>query len=167
LVCVESQIEEAHELQKAVGARRNTSVIHGDGYAALKSHLPPKEARGLVLIDPPYESDREFGSLTQALVTATKRWATGVYALWYPIKASGESRRFKEELRASGLKKILQLELFVHPADSRVGLNGSGMLIVNPPWKFDDDMREAQAELYSALADRAADQPVAQWLVGE
>jgi 23S rRNA (adenine2030-N6)-methyltransferase len=167
LVCVESQLEEAHELQQAVRARRNTSVIHGDGYAALKSHLPPKEARGLVLIDPPYESDREFGSILQALLAATKRWATGVYAIWYPLKTSGEARRFKEELRSSGLKKILQLELFVHPSDSRVGLNGSGMLVVNPPWKFDEEMRDAQAELYGVLADRAAEAPAAQWLVGE
>ncbi|HEU4654738.1 MAG TPA: 23S rRNA (adenine(2030)-N(6))-methyltransferase RlmJ [Steroidobacteraceae bacterium] len=167
LICVESQLEEAHELQNSLRERRNTTVIHGDGYAALKTYLPPKEARGLVLIDPPYESDREFNAITRALLAATKRWATGVYAMWYPIKASGESRRFKEELRGSGIKKILQLELFVHPSDSRVGLNGSGMLIVNAPWKLDEDMRAAQAELYGLLADRTADEPVAEWLVGE
>ena len=167
LVCIESQIEEAQELQGSLRARPNTSIVHGDGYAALKSYLPPKEARGLVLIDPPYESDREFSTLTQALLAATHRWATGVYALWYPIKASGESHRFKDSLRKSGLKKILQLELFVHPSDSRVGLNGSGMLIVNAPWKLDDEMRSAQADLHDALADRNADQPVVNWLVGE
>jgi 23S rRNA (adenine2030-N6)-methyltransferase len=167
LVCVESQLEEAHELQQVLRTRRNTSVIHGDGYAALKSHLPPKEARGLVLIDPPYESDREFTTIAQALPAATRRWATGVYAIWYPLKASGESRRFKDELRHSGLKKILQLELLVHPSDSRVGLNGSGMIVINPPWKFDEEMREAQAELFGALADRTADEPITQWLVHE
>ncbi len=167
LICVESQLEEAQELQNVLRERRNTSVIHGDGYAALKTYLPPKEARGLVLLDPPYESDREFNTITHALLAATKRWATGVYAIWYPIKASGESRRFKEELRHLGIKKILQLELFVHPRDSRVGLNGSGMAIVNSPWKLDEEMRAAQAELYGLLADRAADEPVAEWLVGE
>jgi 23S rRNA (adenine2030-N6)-methyltransferase len=167
MVCVDANLEEAHELHSALQARSNTSVIHGDGYAALKSHLPPKEARGLVLIDPPYESDREFNTITQSLLGATKRWATGVYAIWYPIKATGESRRFKESLRKSGLKKILQLELFVHPSDSRAGLNGSGMLIVNAPWKFDEEMRAAQAELFDLLADRNADRPIAAWLVGE
>jgi 23S rRNA (adenine2030-N6)-methyltransferase len=167
LVCIESQLEEAHELQRSLQMHRNSSVIHGDGYAALKSHLPPKESRGLVFIDPPYESDSEFDTLTQALLAATKRWATGVYAIWYPIKATGESRRFKDALRRSGLKKILQLELFVRPTDSRVGLNGSGILIVNPPWKLDEEMKAAQIELFGVLADKSANQPVAQWLVAE
>jgi 23S rRNA (adenine2030-N6)-methyltransferase len=167
LVCVESQLEEAHELQRSLQWRRNSSVIHGDGYAALKSHLPPKEARGLVFIDPPYESDREFKLITQALLEGVRRWATGVYAIWYPIKATGESRRFKDTLRKSGLKKILLLELFVHPTDSRVGLNGSGMLILNPPWKLDEEMRAAQTELFGALADPKANEPVVEWLVGE
>jgi 23S rRNA (adenine2030-N6)-methyltransferase len=167
LVCVESQLEEAHELHQVLQTRRNTSVIHGDGYAALKTYLPPKEARGLVLIDPPYESDSEFKALTQALLAATQRWPTGVYTSWYPIKASGELRRFKDALRKSGLKKILLLELFVHPGDSRVGLNGSGLLIVNPPWKLDEEMRAAQMELFGTLADTKANEPAVEWLVGE
>jgi 23S rRNA (adenine2030-N6)-methyltransferase len=112
---IESQPEEARVLRNETRQRRNLSVIHGDGYAALQTYLPPKENRGLVLLDPPYESVDEFATLTHALKTAIGRWPNGVYAAWYPIKASREAVRFLASMQQSGIRKILTAELIARP----------------------------------------------------
>jgi len=164
-VLVEQQPAEAQALKQATHGRRDVAVIHGDGYAALKTYLPPRENRGLVLIDPPYEADTEFADAEQALRLGLSRWPNGVFALWYPIKAGAQSQRFNAALQASGLRKLLRLELTVRPADSPIGLNGSGLVIANPPWKFDCEMREALEELHGALAGNGASR--VEWLVGE
>ena len=111
-----------------VAARRGVSVVCGDGYAALKTYLPPRENRGLVLIDPPYEADNEFAHVERALRLGLSRWPNGVFALWYPIKVGREAQRLHAALQDSGLRKLLLLELSVRPADSPLGLNGSGLI---------------------------------------
>ena len=151
IVLVEQQVTEAQVLEQALRGRRGVSVVCGDGYAALKTYLPPRENRGLVLIDPPYESDREFAYVEKALLFGLGRWPNGLFAVWHPIKASQDSQRFHTALRQSGLRKLLLLELSVRPANSPLGLNGSGMIIANPPWQFEDAMRTALAELHSLL----------------
>jgi 23S rRNA (adenine2030-N6)-methyltransferase len=166
-VFVEKQLEEAYALQQLMRGKRGVSVVHGEGYAALKTYLPPREARGLVLMDPPYESEREFGDATRALMFALQRWATGVVAIWYPIKATGEVTRFHNAVKATGLRKLLLIELIVRPMDSPLGLNGSGLLIANPPWQFDTEMKAVCDELREALAEGAAGQTRVEWLVGE
>lgn len=167
VVFVERQIEEARALEHSTRGRWGVSVVCGDGYAALKTYLPPRENRGLVLIDPPYESDQEFASVRQALQTGLVRWPNGVFALWYPIKASAEASRLHAALQESGLRKLLRLELTVRPADSPLGLNGSGLIIANPPWKFDEELRPALAELHRVLAPRGAGGSRVDWLVPE
>jgi len=164
-VLVEQQLAEAQALKQSTLGKRDVAVICGDGYAALKTYLPPRENRGLVLIDPPYEADTEFADAEQALRLGLSRWPNGVFALWYPIKAGAQSQRFNAALQASGLRKLLRLELTVRPADSPIGLNGSGLVIANPPWKFDGEMREALEELHGALAGNGASR--VEWLVGE
>ena len=164
-VLIEQQPAEAQALQQATQGRRNVSVICGDGYAALKSHLPPRENRGLVLIDPPYEADTEFADVERALRFGLARWPNGVFALWYPIKAGAQSQRLNAALQSSGLRKLLRLELTVRPTDSPLGLNGSGLVIANPPWKFDAEMQETLDELHAALA--ANGRSTVEWLVGE
>lgn len=164
-VLIEQQPAEAQALKQATQGRRNVAVICGDGYAALKSHLPPRENRGLVLIDPPYEADTEFADAERALRFGLTRWPNGVFALWYPIKAGAQSQRLNAMLQASGLRKLLRLELTVRPADSPIGLNGSGLVIANPPWKFDSEMRDTLDELHTALGDQGAAR--VEWLVGE
>ncbi|MGH8187116.1 MAG: 23S rRNA (adenine(2030)-N(6))-methyltransferase RlmJ, partial [Steroidobacteraceae bacterium] len=156
IVLVEQQLTEAKALEQATASLRGVSVVCGDGYAALKTYLPPRENRGLVLIDPPYESDREFADAEQALRFGLTRWSNGVFALWYPIKAGAQAQRLNAALRASGLRKLLRLELTVRPADSPLGLNGSGLVIANPPWKFDGEMRDALVELRAALEGEGA-----------
>lgn len=166
-VFVEQQPIEARELEKELPRHRNISVLTGDGYAALKAYLPPKENRGLVLIDPPYESENEFTDLERALTFGLSRWPHGIFALWYPVKAGQESRRLHASLRHSGLRKLLLLELNLRPADSPLGLNGSGMLIANPPWQLDLDMRVALDELLQLLSPQRTGNVRVEWLVGE
>jgi 23S rRNA (adenine2030-N6)-methyltransferase len=166
-VFVEKQLEEAVALQQAVRHRRQVSVVHGDGYAALKTYLPPRENRGIVLIDPPYESEREFQDVTRALSFALQRWPGGVFAIWYPLKATPAVARFHAALQASGLRKLLRLELSVRPEDSPLGLNGSGMLIANPPWQLDTDLLPALHELHGVLAPTGEGGVRVDWLVPE
>jgi 23S rRNA (adenine2030-N6)-methyltransferase len=167
VVLVERQIEEAHALELATHGRRGVSVVCGDGYAALKTYLPPRENRGLVLIDPPYESDREFASVRQALQTGLARWPNGVFALWYPIKAGPEVARLHTSLQDSGLRKLLRLELTVRPADSPLGLNGSGLIVANPPWQLDEELRPALTELHRILSPQGSGSSRIDWLVPE
>jgi 23S rRNA (adenine2030-N6)-methyltransferase len=166
-VLIEQQEAEAQLLKRTTLGRHSVAVVCGDGYAALKSYLPPRENRGLVLIDPPYEADTEFADAQRALHLGLSRWPNGVFALWYPIKAGAQAQRLNAALRASGLRKLLRLELTVQPADSPIGLNGSGLVIANPPWKFDGEMREALAEAHEALAQDGKGGSTVEWLVDE
>ncbi|MFL6577088.1 MAG: 23S rRNA (adenine(2030)-N(6))-methyltransferase RlmJ [Povalibacter sp.] len=167
VVLVEQLPMEARALEKALPRRRGVSVINGDGYASLKAYLPPKENRGLVLIDPPYEAEDEFEKVETALKFGLTRWPNGVFAAWYPIKTEGEAHRFHNKLQQSGLRKLMIVEFNIRPADSPLGLNGSGMLIANPPWQLDEALREALNELLRILAPEKTGNVRIEWLVGE
>lgn len=167
VVFVEQQPTEAAALERELPRRRNLSVVCGDGYAALKTYLPPKENRGLVLIDPPYEADNEFALVERALTFGLTRWPTGMFAAWYPIKASREHQRLQAALVKSGLRKLLLVELSARPEDSPIGLNGSGLLIANPPWKFDTEIRSALTEVHALLDAQRAGGVRVEWLVPE
>jgi len=164
-VLIEQQPAEAQALKQSTPGKRNVAVVCGDGYAALKTYLPPRENRGLVLIDPPYEAESEFADAERALRLGLSRWPNGVFALWYPIKAGTQAQRLNAALQRSGLRKLLRLELTVRPADSPIGLNGSGLVIANPPWKFDGEIAEALAEAQVALG--VAGGSSVEWLVEE
>lgn len=152
---VESQGAEAHALSQAlgqVGAKLKMRIERGDGLALLRAALPPRERRALVLVDPPYEETREeFARVTAAIADGLQRFATGVYALWYPIK----EQRVVESWHAAWMRAVaaptLASELWLYPRDSRVTLNGSGLLIANPPWQIAERMREWLPELAAAL----------------
>jgi len=166
-VFVEQQPAEASALERELTRRRNVSVVCGDGYAALKTYLPPKEKRGLVLIDPPYEAENEFAQVEKSLHFGLTRWPTGVFAVWYPIKAARESHRLHAALVKSGLRKLLRVELLIRPQDSPLGLNGSGLVIANPPWQLDEEIRGALEEVRPLLAQDDGGRVRVEWLVGE
>lgn len=138
-----------------------------DGWMAVKSLLPPKERRSVVLIDPPFEETGEFARLEKALSDATERFATGVTILWYPIKAGGASGAFLNRLAKSGHKRLLAAELLVHHRDTIQGLNGSGLVIHNPPFKLDDQMRSILPWLSERLGQSAGAGWNVTWLAGE
>ena len=163
--CCEQQPDEARALQQSLQDRR-ASVVCADGYAALE-RLPPKENRGLVLIDPPYEHEAELTLLEQGLRGALARWRNGVFVCWYPIKAGPRVERFHAALAQSGLRKLLLLELGVRPSNSPVGLNGSGLLLANPPWQFEVELASAQQELHEVLAADGGGGVRVEWLVPE
>jgi len=154
-ICVESQAPVSRALQRALDSKVSRGVtfrvIHGDGYHEIRSLLPPALRRGLVLIDPPYESGEEERQIAEALAAGLERFETGVFALWYPIKRQHEADLFVARILRGVERPVLATELCVHPADHAAGLNGSGMLIVNPPWQFDTDAAVWQQELHELL----------------
>lgn len=125
-----------------------TSVHLSDAEQTLKAVLPPKERRGLILIDPPYEKPNEFIVMMTALHVALKRFETGIYALWYPIKDRSPLNSIKEKLN----RPTLAIELCVYPENTAFQLNGCGMLIVNPPWKFDEEVKEILPWLWREMS---------------
>jgi len=166
LVLSELHPEDVHALKAEFAGDRQAAVHHLDAYQALKAHLPPKEKRGLVLIDPPFEEPDEFSRIVQALARTHRRWPTGIYAIWYPIKERPAVWRFEEALAEAGIPKILIAELTIHPEDTHLRLNGCGMAIVNPPWRLDETLADALPALHAALPTTGGGSRV-HWLVPE
>lgn len=162
-VLIEWQGAEAQALKAAVGecaegaaprpARPRARVEQGDGLKLLRAALPPPERRALIFIDPPFEETRaEFARVTAAVADGLRRFATGVFALWYPIKEQRVTEAWHADFaRAVALPTLLS-ELWLYPRDSRVALNGSGLLVVNPPWQTGERMRAWLPELAATLA---------------
>lgn len=156
------------ELKVEFAKDPRVAVHQRDGYQAIRALLPPKERRGVVLIDPPFEAqDGEFDAIADALKGAYKRFPTGVYAVWYPIKLRQGLNPFYRFLRQSGMKKVLIAELLLHPDNSALRLNGCGMAIVNAPWKFDKTVGEIMPVLQSHLSQGRFGQHRVEWLVGD
>lgn len=167
MVLFEKLPKEADALRRALAHRRLVSVIEGDGYAALKAHLPPHENRGLVLIDPPYESDLEFDHVLAGLELAHDRWPTGIYCIWYPLTERAGHERFHRELAHSGIRRVLDVELRVLPDDSKVGMSGAGLVIVNPPWQLYERLQEILPRLHRLLAPDGSGGTRTGWIVPE
>ena len=144
-------------LQELFTKDRRTQVHKVDGFAQLKGALPPLERRGIVLIDPPYELDHEYADVVKAVVDGIKRWATGTFAIWYPVVHSDDVRFLERKLANAGLPGTLQIELNVLKENNRFGMTGSGMIVVNPPWKLEQQMNE----LLPWLVDKLGQSPEA------
>lgn len=161
--------EEAHVLRAHFAGDPRIAVHERDGYAAIKALLPPKHgatrfARGLVLIDPPYETQlAEFDTALAALAEGLARWPQAIFALWYPIKEGRALHPFRRAAAKLPAKSALLLELLVRPDDSPLRMNGSGMLILNAPWQFDAAMRPTLDALRRALGEPGASARV-EWL---
>jgi len=134
LLCCETQPDEARALAALFARDRRVHVQTGDGYAVIKAQLPPKPRRGLVFIDPPYETqEAEFGAVLAALKEGLERWPQGVFAVWFPIKQRRSVQRFLRAVARLPAQDILLAELLIRPDDSPLRLNGSAMLLINPP----------------------------------
>lgn len=159
LVLCELESSTSAALREALKGHKGVAIHQRDGWEALGGLLPPREAkRGLVLIDPPFEAANELDRMAEALIAAHRRWPQGVLAAWYPIKDRPPIDRFIRKLRAAGLPDLLVSELCIHLPTTGTRLNGSGMVIVNTPWKLDETLREAAAWLHDFLA-QSADAP--------
>ncbi|MBY8035742.1 23S rRNA (adenine(2030)-N(6))-methyltransferase RlmJ [Vibrio fluvialis] len=145
---------------------RQVAIFKEDGFARLKGSLPPKERRGLVLIDPPYELAKEYRDVVQAIAQSYKRWATGIYAIWYPVVNRCDIEDMIEGLQGLGIRKILQIELGVSPDTNERGMTASGMIVINPPWKLERQMQSILPFLKEAIAPATGHYKV-EWIVPE
>src|SRR5581483_7402557 len=154
-------------LMRVFAGDRQVRVHHMDGYQALKAFLPPRERRGLVLVDSSFDRAREYDRLADALKGAHQRWATGVYALWYPLMEPYAVRGFERRIATSGIRKVLKLELSVLPEGWTDSLRGCAMLIVNPPFGLDREAAQLLPWLARVLAEAGCGGSRVDWLVPE
>ena len=167
-VCCEIQAAECRALERALLPYPRMRCECSDGYQALRAQLPPAERRALVLIDPAYEQQGEdLGKAIAGIGEALSRLANAVIALWYPIKDDRELNPYLARLAAELKAPALTSELWLHPRDARVGLNGSGLLIVHPPYRLDLEMQQWLPELGSALGVERQGGTRVRWIAHE
>lgn len=141
MVLSELKIDEYHALKKLFAGDKQVAVHHQDGYQSLKAFLPPKEKRGLILIDPPYEKSDDFATILKKLPEALDRFPNGIFALWYPIKNKTVTDRFINSLKAKIFRPCWVSELLVTSHPIPTYLNGCGLFIVNPPWQIEKNLQ--------------------------
>ncbi len=167
LTAIELHPDDAERLKSLFAGDFQVRTIELDGWLALGAHLPPKEKRGLVLVAPPFEEKGEFDRLVDGLVRAHRRWPGGIYALWYPIKDRAAVKSFRERLRDAGIPKIIDLAFEVRQPSREALFDGSGLVVVNPPFVFEKEMRVLLPELQKALAEDPKARSSLEWLAGE
>jgi 23S rRNA (adenine2030-N6)-methyltransferase len=167
MVLVELNKKDCQSLGGLFAGDRQTTVHLMDGYQALKAFLPPKERRGLIFIDSSFDRAREFQRLATGLAEAHRRFATGIYGLWYPLMEPLALTAFERQISATGIRKILQLELSVMPEGYGEGMRGCGLLVVNPPFGFEEEARAMLAWLQPLLSRDGGGSRRIRWLTGE
>lgn len=169
-IAVDAQAPTARALERnlaTAGLARTVRVHTGDGFAQLAAHWPPRERRSLALIDPPYESADDWPRALAAIAAGLERFETGVIALWFPIKRDRDLERALARVSAAVERPTLAALLWLHPLDSAAGLNGSGMLLVNPPYAMTQRLPVWQDELHRLLGEQTGGGSEVRWLVNE
>jgi 23S rRNA (adenine2030-N6)-methyltransferase len=167
LVACELEPGAAAALSHTLRGDIRAKAVAIDGWTALNAYVPPKERRGLVLIDPPFEQGEEFSRLAQALAAAHRKWPTGHYLLWYPIKEQNEVAAFVRKLARLGIAKMLRMELIVETDAASTGLRGSGLVVVNPPWTLHDEIKVMLPALARIFCRGAMCRTTNEWIAGE
>jgi 23S rRNA (adenine2030-N6)-methyltransferase len=154
LVACELEPGAAAALQHNLGRHRGVKTIAIDGWMALNAYLPPPERRGVVLIDPPFEAADDFSRLVRALESAHRKWSTGIFVAWYPVKGREQPDTLARRLRRSVIPKILRAEVdFAAVPAPR--LQGCGLIVINPPWRLADELAQLLPELARTFAGAA------------
>ncbi|MBV9692497.1 MAG: 23S rRNA (adenine(2030)-N(6))-methyltransferase RlmJ, partial [Alphaproteobacteria bacterium] len=164
LVAIEKHPEEFAALRQVLRPFKRARAVEADGYQRLPALLPPAERRGLVLIDPPYESPDEFAAAARAVKAVLTRFATAAILIWFPIKSMAAADAFCGEVKAQGAAKLLRVEFRLAPPGDR--LTACGLLIVNPPFGFDHEMAQALEHLAPLLGAGMAEKWRVSWLSG-
>jgi len=154
MACCEMHPEEYAALRGHFAGDSQTGVHHRDAWEALGALLPPAERRGLVLIDPPFEAPNEFSRLVEGLRRGNRRFPAGMFAAWYPIKRRATVRDCFAAIQASGIRDVVAAELLLRAPLDPARLNGSGLLVVNPPHRFEEQARPLLAALLNRLGNR-------------
>jgi 23S rRNA (adenine2030-N6)-methyltransferase len=179
LVACELEPNAAAALAHNLHGDRRSKAVAIDGWTALNAYVPPRERRGLVLIDPPFEDPGDLPRLAQALEAAHRKWPGGTYLLWHPIKERAASDALAKRLRRSGMSKILRAELSVPVHRSRVDpgsaldpsdanrLGACALIVVNPPWTLAGELAVLLPELAAILSGAGVGAHRVDWLTGE
>lgn len=168
LIACETEPRAAAQLAAALRGDSRAKALAIDGWTAVGAYVPPKERRGVVFIDPPFEEAADFTRLAAALSAAHRKWPTGIYAAWYPIKTRDAPDALARRLQRLAIAKILRSELLVHAPAADCGLTGSGLVVVNPPFTLEADLRVLLPALGRTLArDPARPGYRLDWLAAE
>lgn len=144
-----------------------TRVSRADGYQQLKAQLPPLSRRGFILMDPPYELKTDYQDVVKGIQEGYKRFATGTYALWYPVVMRQQIKKMLRDLEATGIRRVLQIELGVRPDSDQRGMTASGMIVINPPWKLEQQMKNVLPWLLKVLVPSGTGHTTVKWVVPE
>jgi 23S rRNA (adenine2030-N6)-methyltransferase len=145
---------------------RRIKTVAIDGWMALNAYVPPLERRGIVVVDPPFEEAQDFTRLAHGLEAAHRKWASGIYLLWYPIKGRQEPDALARRLKRSSIARILRAELAVAATPAQGPLGGCGLIIINPPWTLENELAALLPELVKALGSRNSNYRL-DWIAGE
>ncbi|MCP8895674.1 23S rRNA (adenine(2030)-N(6))-methyltransferase RlmJ [Shinella daejeonensis] len=167
LSAMELHPDDHETLRRLFDGDFQSRVTQLDGWLALGAHLPPKEKRGIVLVDPPFEIEGEFERLAEGLEKAWRRFSGGVYCLWYPLKKGAPVSAFHKALKQTGIPKILCAELSVRSDRHTTGLAGSGLIVVNPPYTLKADLDTLLPFLKGRLAQDRFASARAFWIATE
>jgi 23S rRNA (adenine2030-N6)-methyltransferase len=164
----EANPDEREALIAALGRDRRLSIVSTDGYVALNAYLPPKERRGVILIDPPFEAPGEAGGIVHALERALRKWPTGAYVAWRPIRDARDDARFLNAVAALGAPNVLRLELDIGPgpigAHGQERLTRAGLLVVNPPHPLVGEARTLLPWLAQTLGRGEGGKQLCDWV---
>ena len=161
LSVIEKHPEEAAALKVVLAPYRKARVEEGDGYARLMALLPPPERRGLVLMDPPFEAEDEFITLARHVIAAHRRFATGIYLVWFPVKSQSTARAFTGEVLNSGVRKALMISIRVEAPEPR--LAEAALLVLNPPFDLDAEMQA----VFNVVAPKLEASCKLEWLAAD
>ncbi|EKF20306.1 23S rRNA (adenine(2030)-N(6))-methyltransferase RlmJ [Nitratireductor pacificus] len=154
LTAVELHPDDAAALKAGFAGDYQVRVIELDGWLALGAHLPPKEKRGLVLIDPPFEQEGEFERIVTRVAKAHQRWPGGIYAIWYPIKDRTAVAGFRRALAQSGIADVIDISLGIRSLSKGASFDGTGMIVVNPPYLLEQEMKVLLPALAGLLGEK-------------
>ncbi len=167
LIACELEPHAAAALARNLAGDARIKTLQLDGWTAVSAYVPPKERRGLVLVDPPFEDERDFGQLARTLGAAHRKWATGIYLLWYPIKGRSAPDALAKALRRLAIPRVMRAELTVAPLSDPSRLNGSGLILVNPPWTLEKELAVLLPALAALLGRAGKGGFRLDWLAGE
>jgi len=152
-------------LRQVIRAEKRVQLLKRDAIEGIRGLLPPKERRGLLLIDPSYETKQEYLSIPETIIQAYKHWREGTYAIWYPILSASNHEKLFATLKRSGIRKILNCSLTID--SEREGMFGTGMLVINPPWKLKEQLESVTPYLCDQLSESGKGSYSIKWLVPE
>jgi len=164
LIAIEKHPEDAAALETTLAPFRKARIIEADGYTRLTALLPPQERRGLILIDPPYEAPDEFSRAAQAVAGIERRFATGIVLVWFPIKSQAAANAFCGEVLQTGIRKLLRVDIEAGAVAG--GMAAAGLLVVNPLFGFEADMRLTLDAVVPRLGRAGPAKTQLIWLVG-